>query len=322
MSRGHELAEQLQAAYASLCRTFGLLEEHEIEAGRMADGWAPKALMAHVAYWDAYQTQRMMAAYQGTSVATGFARPLQDNDARAQLDNDRPWPEILAAADEARQQLIDFALTLDDAALARAYPEGDRTLLLPGLIEHMVRHTRLHSQELHRYAGSLQRWTRADLRAFFMQQHNNLLDGISGLSEATILSTAVCGRWSIRDVLVHLLAWNEYGDLVVKQWPNVASESLSPWLDGNGVDDINANLLAERAELNMIDICDGLMTYHRRLLRHFDGASDTALAGTGDYGWGETGLLSGFFYGLALHSTEHAEDIWRFRAGGDDMVTW
>ena len=27
------------------------------------------------------------------------------------------------------------------------------------------------------------------------------------------------------------------------------------------------------------------------------------------------GLLSGFFYGLALHSAEHAEDIWRFRAG-------
>ena len=75
MSRGHELAEQLQAAYASLCRTFGLLEESEIETGRMADGWAPKALMAHVAYWDAYQTQRMMAAYQGTSAVTGFARP-------------------------------------------------------------------------------------------------------------------------------------------------------------------------------------------------------------------------------------------------------
>lgn len=315
MSTGDELAGQLQAAYASLCRTFGLLDEHEIERGHMENGWTPKTLLAHVAFWDDYQTQRMIAVHRGSAAATGFARPPLHNDERAQLDRGRSWPEILAAADQARQQLIDFATTLDDVALVQPYPEGERTLVLQELLAHMVRHTRLHSQDLYRYAGSLQRWSRADLRAFLLRQHNNLMDGISGLHEATIISTHVCGSWSIRDVLVHLLAWNEYGDIVVKQWPNVASESLSPWLDGNGVDDINANLLAERADLNMIDICDGLMTYHRRLLRHFDGASDETLASIGDYGWSETGLLSGFFYGLALHSAEHAEAIWRFRAG-------
>lgn len=320
MRTGDELAQQLQAAYAHLCHTFGLLEETEIETGRMANGWAPKAMLAHVAFWDDYQTKRMVAAYQGASATTGFARPAQDNDARARLDNDRPWVDILAAADGARQQMIDFARSLDDTALTQPYPEGERTLLLQGLLEHMVRHTRLHSQELHHYAGSLQRWSRAALRAFLVQQHNNLLDGISGLDEATIISTQVCGHWTIRDVLVHLLAWHEFGYMVVKEWPNVASEALSPWLDGNGVDDINANLLADRAELTMIDICDGLMTYHRRLIGRFDAASDAELNQAGDYGWGETGLFSGFFYDLALHDAEHAEDIWRFRAGESKTV--
>jgi hypothetical protein len=210
--------------------------------------------------------------------------------------------------------MIDFARSLDDAALATEYPEGERTLSLSALLEHMVRHTRLHAQELLHYCGSMQRWQRADLRAFLVHQHQNLMDAIGGLSEETILSTPVCGGWTIRDLLTHVLSWNEYEEAVLKQWPDAAHESLTPWLDGHGVDDINANLLAERSQLNMIDICDGLMTYHRRILRHFDKRSDEQLAGLGDYGWGEEGTLSNFFYGFALHEAEHAEDLWRYRA--------
>ncbi len=314
MDKAQEIAEQLQAAYESLCRTFGLLEMEEIEQGQMAEGWSPKALMAHVAFWDAYQTARMRAAYQGDSATQGFRRPPTDNDERALVDNNRPWAAILLEADTARRQMIEFAQTLDATALATDYPEGERTLSLATLLEHMVRHTRLHAQELQRYCGSMARWSRTDLRAFLIRQHNNLMDGISGLAEATIVTTAVCGTWTIRDLLVHVLSWNEYEYAVLKQWPDAAHESLTPWLDGSGVDKINANLLAERAELNMIDICDGLMTHHRRVLRYFDKCSTEQLAGTGDYGWGEEGTLSNFFYGFALHEAEHAEDIWRYRA--------
>jgi len=314
MNRAHEIAEQLQAAYDSLCRTFSLLDIDEIEQGQMVDGWTPNALMAHVAFWDAYQTARMRAAYQGESATQGFAPPPTDNDERAQLDHTRPWATVLQEADTARQQMIDFARTLDDDALATDYPEGERTLSLAPLLEHMVRHTRLHAQELQRHCGSMQRWPRADLRAFIVQQHKTVMDGISGLTEATILSTQVCGIWSIRDLLVHLLSWNEYEYTVLKQWPDAAHESLTPWLDGHGIDDINANLLAERATLTMIDICDGLMSYHRRTLRYFDKCTDEQLAGAGDYGWGEEGTLSNFFYDFALHEAEHAEAIWRYRA--------
>ncbi len=321
MNRAQEVAEQLQAAYESLCRTFGLLELHEIEQGQMVDGWTPKALMAHVAFWDTYQTARMGAARQGESAAQGFTRPPTDNDERAQSDNARPWATILAEADAARQAMIDFARTLDDTALTTAYPEGERTLLLATLLEHMVRHTRLHAQELQRHCGSMQRWSRAGLRAFIVRQHGNLMDGISGLDEATILATQVCGEWSIRDLLVHVLSRNEYEYTVLKQWPDAAHESLTPWLDGNGIDDINANLLAERASLNMIDICDGLMTYHRRVLRYFDKCSDEQLVRTGDYGWGEEGTLSNFFYGFALHEAEHAEAIWRYRADAAALIS-
>lgn len=311
----HQLADQLQAAYDRLWHTFALLEPAEMETSHLENQWTPKALLAHVAFWDECQRQRMAAALCGETAQSGFVFPALDNNERAALDAARPWAEVVTAADTARQELIAFARSLNTELLARDYPEGEQTLSLHKLLTHMVRHTQLHAQEVYQYAGSMERWSRPALRAFVMRQHNNLMDGISGLTEATMVTTPVCGFWSIRDVLTHVLAWNEFAAVVLQGWPRVAVEKLAPWQGDGDTDVLNARLLAARAPLNMIDICDGLMTQHRRMLRAFDRASDADLRSTGDYGWGEEGALSGLFYSFALHEAEHAEAIWRFRAG-------
>lgn len=310
----HQLADQLQIAYNQLWRMLDLLDPAEVETRRLETNWTPKALLAHVAFWDDQQRQRMEAALRGDSAQAGFIYPTLDNDQRAMQDEARPWAEVVAAADGARQQLIAFARNLGPTAVAQEYPEGAQTLSLAKLLNHMVRHTQLHSQELYRYAGSMQRWSRPALRTFLLRQHSNFMDGISGLTEATLLSTQVCGFWSIRDVLAHVLAWNEFAYLLVDGWPHVSDEKLAPW-HGDAPDRVNAQLLAARSHLTMIDICDGLMTYHRRLLRAFDRASDEQLRATGAYGWGEEGTLSALFYSFALHEAEHAADIWRYRTG-------
>jgi hypothetical protein len=111
------------------------------------------------------------------------------------------------------------------------------------------------------------------------------------------------------------LSWNEFAYVLVEGWPKASVEKLAPWrVDGDG-DALNAHLLAVRSHFTMIDICDGLMTYHRRLLRAFDRASDEQLSSIGDYGWGDEGSLSGLFYSFALHEAQHAEDLWRYRTG-------
>jgi uncharacterized damage-inducible protein DinB len=311
----HQLADQLQAAYDHLWQMIDLLDPAEVETARLETNWTPKALLAHVAFWDEQQRQRMEAARRGDSAQQGFVYPALDNDERAAQDAARPWEEVVAAADEARQALIAFTRNLDPAALEQEYPEGERTLAPVKLLNHMVRHTQLHSQEIYRYAGSMQRWSRPALRTFLMRQHSNLMDGMSGLTEATVLSTQVCGFWSIRDVLTHVLSWNEFAYVLVEGWPKASVEKLAPWrIDGDG-DALNAHLLAVRSHFTMIDICDGLMTYHRRLLRAFDRASDEQLSSIGDYGWGDEGSLSGLFYSFALHEAQHAEDLWRYRTG-------
>lgn len=317
MTTLQQFATQLQSAYDRLQQALALLEVEEMEQARLSNGWSPKSLLAHVAFWDDFQTRRMQVAHQGEWAWQGVTWPAEDNDQRAKVDQQRPWAEILLSADQARQRMVEFAQRLPADALDTVYPEGDETLDLAALFAHMVRHTDQHAEEVRHYAGSMQRWPRQQLRQFLVRNHNNLLDSISGLTEARLLTTPVCGVWSIRDVLAHVLSWNEFGYLVAKPWPEQPeASSLQPWNSEADVDILNANLLAARNDLDMIAILDWLTTYHRRTMRLFDKAGDELLATSGTLWFGETGSLSELFYGLSLHEAEHAEQIWRYRVAG------
>lgn len=309
-----DLALQLERSFANLLATLALLEPVEIESARLEHGWTPKAVVAHVAFWDEVQLRRMQDAVAGRSATTGFVRPPESNDERAAGDDARSLDEVMAAAQSARRAMVEFAASLTPVQLAQGYAEGDNTLSLVERLTHMANHARSHARDIGAYCGSMRRWRRDGLRAFLVQQHANLMDSIAGLDEATILSTHVCGFWSIRDVLAHVLSWNEFGYLVMKGWPQVDHAAISPWINGSE-DTINANLLAARADLDMIAIVDWLTTYHRRVLTRYDKLGDAELASSGDQGWGTQGELADLLYSLALHATEHAEDIWRFRAG-------
>jgi uncharacterized damage-inducible protein DinB len=293
-----------------------LLEAEELDRSCLAAGWSPKVLLAHIAFWDDYQTRRMEAALQGTSAVHGFPRPLEDNDQRATADESRDWNEIATEADRNRQRMIDFARSLRDDQLI-SYPEGTRTLDLPKQLAHMARHVRDHAAEIVPYCGSLERWGRAGLRRFLDQQHKNFLDSIGSLSEETVTAVPVCGVWTVRDVIVHVIRWEEYALQVLRQWPNVAPASIARWLDGGNRDEINAILQAEMAHLDMIGVLDAAATVQRRLLTAFDKISDGELQRQGDFGFGMTGTLSSFLYDTARHTAVHAAEIWEARVNGE-----
>jgi uncharacterized damage-inducible protein DinB len=290
-----------------------LLEPSECELATMDGGWSPKTLLAHVAFWDEVQCRRMERALAGDSA--GLWRPRESNDARAASDAARPLADVLAAAEAARARMAAFAESVPAAELTRDLPEGDRTLRLDVLLEHMVEHTERHRRDLFTWCGSPARWRRADLRALIDRHHTLLLESVAGLSEAQILSTRTETGWSMRDELVHLLAWSEYGVRVMDGWPQVAPEAIADYVSGEAKseDEVNAGLLAARADMNMIEIADQLATFHRRTLNRFDALDDEALASHGDYGWGESGPQAGLLYRLALHQAEHAEALWRAR---------
>ncbi len=113
-----------------------------------------------------------------------------------------------------------------------------------------------------------------------------------------MLATLVCGEWSIRDVLAHVHGWLDYSWRVVEQWPEPDRDVLQPWAwqTGDSWATLNGRLLARYDQATVIELADGLVTDHRRLLRAFDRATDAELDGLG-YAWGNgPQTLSCFLY--------------------------
>ncbi len=304
--------QELRASFDRMLYVLAQLEPEELENARLDNGWTPAVLVAHVAFWDDAQRRRMEAAVRGEP----YVRPAGDNDGRAAAES-RPFTQLLAEAEVARAALIAFAQSLSAEALASEYPEGERTLSLDKLLAHMINHVRSHTAELFAYAASLRRWGRAGLRNLLDVQHSILLDSVAGLDETTIQTTQVAGGWTLRDQLVHILAWSEYGHHVVAAWPEVSASAIAEWeaAPGEDEDEANARLLSNRAAMTMIDVLDMLATWHRRTLLRIDKMDDALLASHGDFGtpWGGEGELCHFLYSMCLHQAEHAVEIWETR---------
>ena len=310
-----DLCSELEESFAFLLAEASQLDEEERAQADLGDGWSATAVLAHVAYWDDFQRRRMEAALHGTSAAAGFRRDGVSNDERRDADRTRSFDEARHAAEAARAALIAFVRDLTPAQLETKYPEGQSVLYLGGLVRHMVQHAREHAQQIEAYCGSMRRWSKDRLRAFLVAQHENLMSSVAGLDEATLLAAEVTPGWSIRDTLVHVLAWHEHAYDLLRTWPQPTADVHAKWdwvEAGASIDAVNVRLLEERADLDMIAIADGLMTYHRRFLRLLDAADETALTSTG-VAWAANGAMSSLFYDVALHEVEHALDIWQWR---------
>jgi uncharacterized damage-inducible protein DinB len=311
-----QVATRLEQSDTELWRTISLLDEGEVESARLAAGWSPKALVAHVAFWDDYQTRRLQAVLAGQVGPEGFPRAEQDNDQRAVLDEKRDWTQIADEADAARKRIIAFTRALSQDDFYREAADGSRTITPVARLEHMVTHTRDHTKEIFEYCGSMTRWTRDGLRRFMAEQQENLMSGIGGLTETTMLTTKLDGEWTIRDVLTHVLSWQECAAKMLAQWPTPKPESIAEWdfQPGDTMNAMNARLMAARSQLDPISIADGLSTEYRRILRSFDAFSDADLSSRGRT-WSGEGVLSLFIFDAFSHITEHAEMLWEYRAG-------
>ena len=308
-----EYTDRLIHSYRRFSETLALLEPAEYTAACLPDGWTPVAIVAHVAFWDDYQRRRMEAALTG---AGPLARPAEENNERAALDASRPWEDVLAEADANRQKLVDFSRSLTTEQIAALYREGDSERpLLQILLEQMARHVREHGQTIHSYCGSWQRWERTGFRLFYARQNWDFLDTISGLSEQTCLSVPVVGEWRVREMLAHVLVWDEYCYELARQWPSVDLATLTRWIEGS-FDEVNERLVGEKAGMGMIDLLDALVTVHRRILRHYDRLSDQAIQTVVEYGWGQKDTLIGVLYGIATHTAEHAAQLYEARRDG------
>jgi hypothetical protein len=314
-----ELADNVAYAGLLFWETLAELEVEEIESVQLGaridgPGRTAKMMVADLAYCDERGLRLIQTALTGTPLSP-VPRSQMDRDARVQEVAKRPWLEVEEAAKAVHRRLIDFARTLTSLQLAVELVEGTTTLTVAQKLQERMDALFAQRRTVQAYCGCLDRWGRAGLRKLMVEQHDNLMNSMAGLTEETMLAVQVCGDWTIRDVFAHVLSWNEYCWLLLRHWPQPDPETIRQWqwLEGDSRATFNRRQLAARANLTMIEIADGLTTEYRRMLRVFDRASDADLRSEG-LTWGGLGVMSNYFYEIFIHEAEHAAQIWAYRA--------
>lgn len=164
------------------------------------------------------------------------------------------------------------------------------------------------------------RWGRLRLRAFVASQFDALMDCVGGLDEKSLCQVPVAGIWTARELLAHVLGWEEYAWEILRQWPAPAPESLHRW-QFEDRDAGNQAMVQQWATQSLIDVLGELYTYRRRTLRYIDGCAADTLTGSGDFGYRQSGTLAEFLLLMAEHRHEHALQVWEARAQGRLLQT-
>jgi len=131
----------------------------------------------------------------------------------------------------------------------------------------------------------------------------------AGLSDAELLEPGVVGRWSVRDVIVHVTIWEEEA---LKHLPGILEGRRPPRysVTYGGIDAFNALMIARRKDLPLEEIFRRQAAVHRRVVVLVERTPEKALVS----GTRARNRLRLDTYG---HYAVHTAAILRWRRGRD-----
>jgi hypothetical protein len=122
-------------------------------------------------------------------------------------------------------------------------------------------------------------FTRPEVRDSLARERGKLLAALEGLSEREMTRSGAVGRWSVRDVLAHLLAWEEEAvtrlDLLAAERPQDIV-----WIDDQDEQKLeawNASAHQRYAGLALAEVMRRLAEVQGRILAGLDSLSDERL---------------------------------------------
>jgi hypothetical protein len=144
----------------------------------------------------------------------------------------------------------------------------------------------------------------------------DLLGALAGLDEAALDRKGVIGEWSIKNVLAHIAAWEDW---VVQALPVRVSTGVTPEDFRQRVEDedrFNAEEVAEREELTPDEQLMELERTRAELLAYLDGLGAATLARAHLWDTWQGTLPEYLLEALRDHEAEHVEAL---RAAADEL---
>ena len=156
-----------------------------------------------------------------------------------------------------------------------------------------------------------------DLLISLAVERARLFHELLGLSASELESAHVCGDWSPRDVLAHIIAWERYVYDVVRYLR--ARQPVPPSPETSDEDAYNARAVAVWRTKPLQELLDTLAIAHRQLTVGVAGCSQAQLDFGSSSGTGGENIAS---HGMAIaqHDAEHTVQIRAWHKSRSDQV--
>lgn len=302
------LFQDVLSARRELMRSLKFLSEKEATTIEFRPDWCVRDVISHITAVEC--TALAAARHLVEDGNPEFHDPIDERDFnRGAIRRRKEFSlnDVVDELDGTRRQLLKQLRKLPDPQLFAAFPVGwtSSNQSIADVLAHMASHDHEHANDIWRWRASGGHLKRERFRDLILIERRHFLDSLGGLLEEDMVTLEVCGHWTVRDVMAHILSWDEEAYRTAEHWTGDR-----PWQDEALYDDEwNEAQVAFRSRLTVIDLADGLATYHRRWLRLFDQASDLDLTLPGMAPWGERMSLLSFFYEMASHDAVHTPDL-------------
>jgi uncharacterized damage-inducible protein DinB len=133
--------------------------------------------------------------------------------------------------------------------------------------------------------------------------HDKLVNALVGLHEEEASQVGLNPHWSIKDVLSHIVAWEQEGTRIIRE---VEAGTRQPSrLSKDQIDEFNARAVADRRASTMAEVNDEFRDAHAEML-----ALINTLPGEVD----ESSVTYKYIYGVTIrHMAHHAAQISEYR---------
>lgn len=298
----------LDHARQELMRSLLYLNESEVLTSAEEDGWCIRDIISHVTAREC--TVLAAAQHLAQEGDPHFPDPINErefNRAAVRRRRDFLFNDVIDEMDGARRQVLRYTRVMHNQDLYAGFSVRSTGVSksVADVLAELVEHDYHHAADIWQRRAALGLLHRLDFRLAISNERSRFMNALNGLFEQQMTTTEVCGYWTVREVMAHLLSWDEEILRTVEHWSDER-----PWQqDALYDDEWNETEVAARAEMTVDELAEGLLVNNRKLLHLFDTLGDQELATLGSAPWGERMALVSFLYEMAQHNATHRVDV-------------
>ena len=311
------IVSDLQFARTVLLKSIEGLSKRELTELPIYEKWTIKDVLAHLIGWDQRVIETLPLLLQNRAGEIPSVEVEEHNRASVQAWRDKPLAEVRARLESVHQQILSMISSLDHIEIDMRRERNGRFVTIRSyVIDIMTEHERRHAAEIEQWRSQLeQAIDPGAIKAELAQNRTKFLALLEGLSEAAVLDKTAFGAWSIKDLVGHVVAWEQRILDAAYHIYDPSLPEVPPLDERDDTDTWNEILAAERAACSWAEVWRDLHQTRQATDKFIARLKPGDWRLRGPYPWpADQGTLAELLVNIAEHDADHWPDLEKWRA--------